>query len=124
MIITAVLLVTWKLDGPDTLDSSEADSYKGKQGKLHRIDFLGSISLALAITGFLLVLELGGHKLPWTHPLIWIIFAAAAVSGIAFTLVEAFVAREPVFPLRLLIHRDVVTAYLVSGIQVAAQFGV
>ena len=114
----------WKLKGPDTPDPSEVDDIEVKKGKVHRIDFAGSISLAVTITGFLLVLDLGGQKLPWTHPLIRIIFAAASVSGIAFALIEAFVAREPVFPLRLLVHRDVVTTYLVAALQVAAQFGV
>ena len=124
MTITAILLVAWKLEGSDTVDSSEADDNKVKKGKLQRIDFLGSITLALAITGFLLDLDLGGQKLPWTHPIIWVLLAAAAVSGIAFVLIEAFVAQEPIFPLRLLIHRDVVTAYMVSALQIAAQFGV
>ncbi|CAF9927241.1 MAG: hypothetical protein HETSPECPRED_006524 [Heterodermia speciosa] len=124
LTITAILLVAWKLDGSDTLDSPEADDNKVKKRKVQRIDFLGSITLALTITGFLLVLDLGGQKLPWTHPLIWIIFGAAAVSGTAFGLIEAFVAREPIFPLRLMIHRDVMTAYMISALQVAAQFGV
>ena len=124
MTITAILLVAWKLEGSDAADSPEVDDNKVKKGKLGRIDFLGSITLALAITGFLLVVELGGQQLPWTHPLLWIIFAAAAVSGIAFALIEAFVAPEPVFPLRLFIHRDIVTTYFVAALQIAAQFGV
>ena len=92
--------------------------------KLRRVDFLGSLSLAVAIVGFLAVLDLGGQKLPWTHPIIWIIFGAAAVFSIFFVLIEAFVANEPIFPLRLLVHRDVVTAYLIAALQTAAQVAV
>ncbi len=85
---------------------------------------MGSLSLALTLVGFLLVLDLGGQKIPWRHPAIWIILASSAAMGLVFVIVEGYVAREPIFPLRLLIHRDVVTAYLVMALQVAAQFGV
>lgn len=92
--------------------------------KLRRIDFLGSLSLASAIVGFLLVLDIGGQKVPWTHPLVWVLFGAASFFSIVFALVEAYVAREPIFPLRLIVHRDVLSAYLVTALQGAAQFGV
>ena len=85
---------------------------------------MGSVSLALTIIGFLLVLDLGGQKIPWDHPAIWIILASSAAMGLLFLLIEGYVAREPIFPLRLLVHRDVVTAYILLAIQVAAQFGV
>ena len=92
--------------------------------KLRRVDFLGSLSLAAAIVGFLVFLDLGGQKLPWTHPVLWIILGAAAVFSILFLLVEAFIAVEPIFPLRLLVHRDVVTAYIIAALQGGAQFAV
>lgn len=100
------------------------DEAKTTKGKLRRIDLLGSISLALAITGFLLVLDLGGQRLPWSHPYVWIIFGASCLFSVLFALVEAFVAREPIFPLRLFIHRDVIISYLVTALQGAAQFAV
>ena len=119
LTITAIVLVAWKLDGPP-----EEDEPKTSKEKLRRIDFLGSISLALAIVGFLLILDIGGQKVPWTHPLVWILFGAASVFSIIFVLVEAYVAREPIFPLRLIVHRDVLSAYLVTALLGAAQFGV
>ncbi|KAL8787430.1 MAG: hypothetical protein Q9213_002207 [Squamulea squamosa] len=133
LTVTAIILVAWKLDGRSnhTTTAAADDETKTAKRKLHRIDFLGSISLALAIVGFLLakfeirsVLDLGGQKLPWDHPLIWIIFAAAGVCSLVFTLVEAFVAREPIFPLRLIVHRDIISAYLVTALLGTAQFGV
>ncbi|KAL8807167.1 MAG: hypothetical protein Q9182_000849 [Xanthomendoza sp. 2 TL-2023] len=120
LTVTAILLVAWKLDGTPILEGRKTTTRE----KLGRIDFLGSISLALTIVGFLLILDLGGQKLPWGHPLIWIIFAAASFSSVAFVLIEAFVAQEPIFPLRLLVHRDVILAYLVTCLLGAAQFGV
>ena len=74
--------------------------------------------------GFLIALDLGGQKLPWNHPIIWMLFISSAVLGILFLLVEAYWAKDPIFPLSLLTHRDVVTAYLAAGFQIAAQFAV
>lgn len=126
LTVTAIVLVVWKLGSPpEQHNITTADEgTTTTKGKLRRVDFLGSISLALTIVGFLLVLDLGGQKLPWGHPLIWIIFAAASLSSIAFALIEAFVAREPIYPLRLLVHRDVISAYIVTVLLGSAQFGV
>ncbi|KAL8819712.1 MAG: hypothetical protein Q9191_007671 [Dirinaria sp. TL-2023a] len=120
LAIIAIFLVSWKVPGrvPHARGSEES------KGKLRRIDFLGSISLAVAIVGFLLVLDLGGQRLSWKHPLIWIIFAVAAVFSSIFILVEAFVVREPIFPLRLLFHRDVMTTYSITALQGTAQFAI
>jgi len=38
-----------------------------------------------------------------------------------FLLVEAFWAKEPIFPLRLLLNRDVITTYINLGFQTGAQ---
>lgn len=123
-LVTAIALVAWKLDGSGSPASTQVDGNRPKQAKFRRIDFLGSITLALTIVGFLLVLDIGGQRLPWTHPLVWIIFAAASGFAILFVLIEAYVAREPIFPLRLIAHRDVITAYFVTALQGAAQFAV
>lgn len=118
----ALALVTLKLDNQD--QSLPVDAKSQSQSTLRRVDFLGSISLALTIVGFLLVVDLGGQKLPWSHPVIWILLASSVALGLLFLLIEGYVAKEPIFPLKLLIHRDVVTAYLVSALQAGAQFGV
>ena len=76
------------------------------------------------MTGFLLALDLGGQKVRWTHPIIWILLSLSAVFGIIFLAVEAYVAQEPIFPLRLMVHPDVVVGYLVTGLQACAQLGV
>lgn len=120
----ALLLVTWKVKSPAPPASSESDKHGSQLGKLRRIDFLGAISLALTIVSFLLILDLGGQKVSWTNPLIWVLCAIVAFCGIFFTLNEAYIAREPIFPLRLLVHRDVVAAYLLQALQSAAQFAV
>ena len=116
------MLVALKLDHPER--SLPFDVKSPSPSKLRRIDFLGSLSLALTIVGFLLVLDLGGQKSSWDLPTIWVVLISSVVLALVFLLIEAYVAREPIFPLRLLVHRDVVTAYLVAALQIAAQTGV
>ena len=116
------MLVALKLDYQGR--SLPADVKSSSQSTLRRVDFLGSISLALTIAGFLLVLDLGGRKVPWSHPTIWILLASSVSLGLLFLFTEGYIAREPIFPLNLLVHRDVMTAYFVAALQAAAQYGV
>ncbi len=122
LALVAILLVAWKLEGPQKL----LPGYGGgsEKRKLSRVDFPGTVTLAVTITSFLIALDIGGQKVPWTHPLVWILFSLSAVFGICFLFVERYVAREPIFPLHLLVHRDFVIACLVGALQVAAQLAV
>ncbi|KAJ0383389.1 hypothetical protein COL922a_010584 [Colletotrichum nupharicola] len=104
----------------ETEDSKPEDP---KKSPLARIDFLGAGLLALFILAFLLPIEIGGTKVPWTHPLIFIFFGAAIVLGGLFAATEQWWAKEPIFPLEILKHRDVVLTYFITGAQVAAQLG-
>jgi hypothetical protein len=118
--LLAALLVRWKLPSP----RAPQESAESPAEKLERIDFLGSGLLSTTIICFLLVLDLGGQKMPWNSALVLVLASLSLVLGLSFLLVEGYWAKEPVFPLRLLIHRDVLTAYLIAGIQTAAQLGV
>lgn len=113
-------LVAWKLEIP----TEEAELTKSQFSKLMRIDFLGAFLLSTSIVWGLLVLDLGGQKIPWLDVRILTLFGASLVTGICFLLVEAFWATEPVFPLRLLLNRDVVASYINLGSQSAAQMAV
>ncbi|MCJ1470008.1 hypothetical protein MMC07_008653 [Pseudocyphellaria aurata] len=122
LAIVAIVLVLWKFDSTEpSLSGRRPDSSKTK---LRRVDFFGSVTLAITITSFLLALDLGGQKIHWNHPIIWMLVSSSAVFGLVFLLVEGYVAQEPIFPLRLIVHRDVVVAYLVTGLQTCAQFAV
>jgi hypothetical protein len=72
----------------------------------------------------MIAVELAGQKLPWNHPVILGLVAGSVVFGGLFVITEEYWAYEPVFPLHLLRNRDVVCAYLVLGLQIAAQLGV
>ncbi len=107
---------------PATLEDDAAER-RTKSG-LARIDFLGATLLGLAILTLMFPLEIGGAKIPWTHPLIFVLFGSGSVLLALFLATEAWWAKEPIFPLLLLRKRDVVASYFVAGTQVAAQLGV
>ncbi|KAK6835037.1 multidrug resistance [Apiospora arundinis] len=52
--------------------------------------------------------------IPWTHPVIWGLVAATLVLGGLFLATEARWAVEPIFPVELLMQRDVLLAYFVT----------
>lgn len=122
LALLAIALVAIKLNHQD--GSLPVDVKSPSQSTLRRVDFLGSISLALTIAGLLLVVELGGHKFPWNHPAIWILSISVAALGLLFLFIEGYIAKEPILPLELLVHRDVMTTYLVAALQAVAQYGV
>ncbi len=120
--LAAIILVGWKLKGPDpSLSFLETE---GKPRNFRRIDIWGSAALALTISTFILALDIGGQQLPWTHPAVLILFASSILLGLLFLLVEAFVADEPLLPLGLLVQRDIMTSNVLATLQTAAQFGV
>lgn len=92
--------------------------------RLARIDFLGAALMAAMTLFFLLPIEIGGVKLPWSHPVVLVLFGLSVVLAILFVMTEVWWAKEPIFPLQLLRQRDAVASYLIMGFQVAAQLGV
>ncbi|PVH69662.1 MFS general substrate transporter [Cadophora sp. DSE1049] len=115
--ILALALVAWKLD----ISSKEEGPAQSHISKLKRIDFLGAIFLSLSIVCGLLVLDMGGQRMPWTDPMVLGLFSVSTASLSLFALVEGFFAKEPIFPLRLLLNRDVITSYINLCFQTGAQ---
>lgn len=89
--------------------------------KFRRIDILGSSCMALSILGLLLPLEIGGDRVAWLSPVIFVLFAGAVIFGLLFVAVEGWVAKEPIVPVSLLRHRDVLASGFVMLCQCAAQ---
>ncbi|KAE9364881.1 major facilitator superfamily transporter [Stipitochalara longipes BDJ] len=115
--LLALALVAWKLQIP----SLATESTQSALSKLRRVDFLGAIFLSVSIVCGLLVLDLGGQRIPWTDPKILLLLGASVMTLNIFVLVEAAWAKEPIFPLRLLLNRDVITSYVNLGFQTGAQ---
>ncbi|KAG4283222.1 hypothetical protein FPRO06_09895 [Fusarium proliferatum] len=111
MIIAAILL-------PSTTQTEGATLERIK-----RIDALGALLLGGSVLAFMVPLEIGGQKIPWTHPLVPTLAAAGVILSATFVLVESRWAKEPIFPLRLLKSGDVTKTYLIAFGQAAAQLG-
>ncbi len=94
------------------------------KSRLARIDFLGAAFLGSGLLALLLPLRLAGQRVPWTSPVIPLLFALGIVLLGLFTVTEMRWAKEPIFPLRLLNNREVVFSYLIMACQIAAQVGV
>ncbi|KAJ5583763.1 hypothetical protein N7535_002383 [Penicillium sp. DV-2018c] len=94
-----------------------------RENKLGKVDFLGTALLGSSIVAMTTLLDQGGKSFPWSS---WqtALFASGGISLlVAFVLVEAYVAREPVFNLRILRRTNVSTAYFIGALQIAAQLG-
>ncbi|RUS15717.1 major facilitator superfamily domain-containing protein, partial [Jimgerdemannia flammicorona] len=66
--------------------------------KLKRIDYFGSGSLVLGVTGLLLGTAWGGNTMPWTSPIVVACIVDGVVMLFVFGFVEARVAKEPILP--------------------------
>jgi MFS family permease len=115
--ILALALVAWKLKIPSLATASTQSALS----KLRRVDFLGAIFLSVSIVCGLLVLDLGGQRMPWTDPKILLLLGSSVMALNIFVLIEAVWAKEPIFPLRLLLNRDVITSYVNLAFQTGAQ---
>jgi hypothetical protein len=62
--------------------------------------------------------------MPWTDPTILSLLAASLVTGNFLLLVAGCWAKEPIFPLRLMLNWDVVTSYVNLSFQTGAQMAV
>ncbi|KAK6337845.1 hypothetical protein TWF696_001324 [Orbilia brochopaga] len=123
LVGVAGVLVALRLQNTDPDAESEA-SESSRKPKLARIDFLGALLLALAIVGILLVLDLGGQKVPWDSKLIMTLSILSAILLIAFCIVEIYVAAEPIFPLFLLSKNNIATSYGSLAFSSVSQVGI
>ena len=126
LAVLALALVWWKLptdfeQNTATQGNSSFKPDKGLLPKLRRVDFPGAILLATSIVAFLLFLHTVSKKLTVIDPLVIGLFVLWVMTSLLFQLVEAKYAPEPIFPIRLLLHRDVLTAYLIMGLMVSGQ---
>ncbi|CAK7215872.1 hypothetical protein SEUCBS140593_002677 [Sporothrix eucalyptigena] len=100
----------------------EPDNSVSAWDKLKRVDFLGSLLLALTLLAFLVPMEIGGSKVPWSSPIIPALFASAIVLFVLFIRTEKR-AVEPVVPLSIFRIRDANLSIFIQMAQLSAQLG-
>lgn len=116
----AAILVIPNTKAPESGRSTE----KGFKAWLARIDLAGSLLLGAGILLLMLPIEMGGVKVPWTHPIISGLLIAGALTIGVFVVNEARWAEVPVFPLRLMRNRDIVSPYVAMCCIAGAQTSV
>ncbi|KAI0856219.1 major facilitator superfamily transporter [Xylaria cubensis] len=94
---------------------------KGLKAWFSRIDFAGSLLLGVGVLLCMLPIEIGGVKVPWTHPIVLGLFGAGVLTLIVFAINEARWAEEPAFPLRLIMNRDILSPYIATCCIAGAQ---
>jgi MFS family permease len=72
----------------------------------HELDLIGAVLIVMASVSFMLAINLGGVRYPWTSPPILALFALAAAVGLMFVR-RLTTAPEPLIPIAILRNRDV-----------------
>ncbi|CAL5869948.1 uncharacterized protein PFLUO_LOCUS4181 [Penicillium psychrofluorescens] len=104
--------------------SSPSSLSKGSSAStLRQVDFLGLALLGTAILAITVLLDQGGKSFPWRSWVTLFMGAGGIALLVAFTLVEAYVARDPIFDLRILRRPNVSISYLIGFLQITAQLG-
>ena len=96
----------------------------GSLAAKRRLDVPGLIAFALTMLAFLILLDLGVRIGTLKHPLVISSAVAFLVFGIAFILIEAYWATQPIIPLSLIKKRSVGFQYLAQMLNMSAQFSV
>ena len=117
-VLLAIALVAWKLPSTGRFGAQQRTI-----SRLKRIDFVGSILLAATLTCSLLALN-AGLTLPWNAPAPWVLVGTSLVLGILFLIIEAYFVSEPILPLRLLRHWNIVASYIIIFLQTFSQLAV
>ena len=125
LTILALLLVVWKFNKNIGLPDDEAVKVNGEVvSKIGRIDFIGATLLSTATVSFLFAVDfLAEHESGQTVKLL-VVASAFLTLIVTFFTVEAKYIREPIFPPKLILRRDVATTYLTNIFQSAAQMAV
>ncbi len=72
----------------------------------HRLDVIGAVLIVTASISFMLAVNLGGVRYPWTSPPVLALFAVAAAVGLLFVR-RLLTAPEPLIPIAILKNRQV-----------------
>jgi hypothetical protein len=118
-VALAALLVVVKLN----ISEKPASNKDGRLSKLAKVDFMGTAFLGGAIIAITSLIDQGGKSFPWRSWITVVMGGGGLLLLISFVLVEAYVAKDPIFNLRILRRPNVAISYIVGFLQVMAQLG-
>ncbi|KAJ5689841.1 hypothetical protein N7462_004233 [Penicillium macrosclerotiorum] len=117
-VALAALLVIVKLN---VVYPPSATTTKGTLARLRDVDFLGTALLGTAIIALTGLLDQGGKSFPWRSWVTVVLAVSGVLLLVVFVLVEAYVAKDPIFNLRILRRSNVATGYIIGSLQITAQ---
>ncbi|ERF75699.1 hypothetical protein EPUS_01529 [Endocarpon pusillum Z07020] len=120
LAVIGLVLIMWKM--PTRQSAMLNVEEQSLTQKWKRVDVIGAIAMASAISAFLITLDFAAGESSPSHVLVsgFLFLLMATI----FCVIEKSWAKEPILPLHLLTTRPALTAYLLAGFQVAAQYGV
>ncbi|WWC89954.1 uncharacterized protein L201_004883 [Kwoniella dendrophila CBS 6074] len=133
LLITALFIYSFvQLPSPATsLDGNDQVVKPNWKTQLGRIDWLGSLFLALGIGSLLLSMSIkttttksNGSDYKFSDSLIWGLFSTSIILLSIFILIEKYISKEPILPLSLLIRRTPLSIALSSFTMVLGQFSI
>ena len=104
MLITILVVIAWLL-----ILFCYPDIRNIKQDTV--IDVKGVILLPLTTAPFCIAFAIGGEQLPWTSPIIWMMFAASIIFGFLFYRVEGNVS-QPIVNFKMFSNKAVLAGIL------------
>ncbi|KJZ73337.1 hypothetical protein HIM_07341 [Hirsutella minnesotensis 3608] len=121
MVQTPLCVVAWiavyfVLDLPPT-------SHEHWLTKLRRIDFLGALTLVLAVVALLVGLD-SGSNFGWSHLITIVSLSLTLPLFAVFIIVETKVATNPFAPGRIIFNPNIFACYLANFFGTAAYFGI
>ncbi|RHZ50111.1 hypothetical protein Glove_505g7 [Diversispora epigaea] len=82
--------------------------------KLKRVDWLGTLLIAISTISFLLPLQYGGIEHSWNSPLVITLLILGVLGFVAFVYVETFISIEPIVPVKLFKDRTIVACFALN----------
>jgi predicted MFS family arabinose efflux permease len=119
LFVIAAILVIAKLHVAQSTTPAKRDTLS----QLRQIDFLGIALLGTSIVAVTGLLDQGGKSFPWRSWVTVVTGGGGLFLLISFVLVEAYVAKDPIFNLRILRRPNVAASYLIGTLQITAQLG-
>ena len=120
LTLIAIVLVILLQGSPSSQPLTKALENKARY---LRIDFVGAMLLVIGVGIMLLGLNAAGNVVPWSHPLVLTTLPLSVVLLVGFAYYEGSVAREPIIPTKLLVHRTMFSACGANWLITAARFG-
>lgn len=124
MFLIAIISCIIAIPNTRRASAAQGQGSNARSNLVVRVDLAGTVLLGTSVLVLMLPLELGGVKIPWQHPMIFVLLAVGVLLLGLFIANEAWLAPSPVFPVRMLKDREIFACYLVIGLLAAAQTSV